>query len=128
VYFAALSSSGLIIDRWYNVPLSPSRLQQSASTTAVPPISEHQTSSRPEAEYNSQPIDFDSFVPTHDPSLVQDFSEAMEANTMPSAAVSLPNVTADEAFSKALDAMYWTGYWTAVYHVSTRVLYNLHFH
>lgn len=24
----------------------------------------------------------------------------------------------DEAFTRALSAMYWTGYWTAMYHVS----------
>ena len=23
----------------------------------------------------------------------------------------------DEAFEKALNAMYWSGYWTAIYHV-----------
>ena len=28
----------------------------------------------------------------------------------------------DEAFSRAMNAMYWTGYWTAVYHVSENYL------
>ena len=27
-------------------------------------------------------------------------------------------VSQDEAFSRAMTAMYWSGYWTAVYHVS----------
>jgi hypothetical protein len=28
-----------------------------------------------------------------------------------------PLVSQDEAFQNALNAMYWTGYWTAAYHV-----------
>lgn len=32
------------------------------------------------------------------------------------------NVNADEAFSRALGAMYWGGYWTAMYHVSLGLL------
>lgn len=35
-------------------------------------------------------------------------------------AASLSTVSQDEAFSRALNAMYWGGYWTAVYHVSPR--------
>ena len=31
----------------------------------------------------------------------------------------------DEAFSRAMNAMYWTGYWTAVYHVSRSYLCRL---
>ncbi|KAJ2926872.1 hypothetical protein H1R20_g10201, partial [Candolleomyces eurysporus] len=31
---------------------------------------------------------------------------------------SMSTVSQDEAFSRALNAMYWGGYWTAVYHVS----------
>jgi hypothetical protein len=30
---------------------------------------------------------------------------------------SAPMASQDEAFSRALNAMYWGGYWTAVYHV-----------
>ena len=33
---------------------------------------------------------------------------------------SAPMASQDEAFSRALNAMYWGGYWTAVYHVCRR--------
>jgi hypothetical protein len=61
---------------------------------------------------NSRPLDFETFVPNHDPSLTQ-----------PSHTYGIPpapgeHVGPDEAFNRALGAMYWAGYWTAVYHVS----------
>lgn len=34
-----------------------------------------------------------------------------------------PVVSRDEAFSRALGAMYWGGYWTAVYHVRLRTTF-----
>jgi len=34
-------------------------------------------------------------------------------------------VNQDEAFTRALRAMYWGGYWTAVYHVTTSQQYKL---
>lgn len=34
-------------------------------------------------------------------------------------------VNRDEAFNNALSAMYWSGYWTAVYHVSVTVRSHL---
>lgn len=70
------------------------------------------------AEIDSQPIDFDTFVPTHNPSLDHLSSLALPmdyAQDTPSAAM----VSQDEAFSRALNAMYWGGYWTAMYHVCT---------
>ena len=75
---------------------------------------------------NSAPLNFDTFVPTHDPSLAshdaalppmrpgQDF--AAWAQTLASSSVQL--VDQDEAFQHALTAMYWTGYYTAVYQVN----------
>ena len=70
------------------------------------------------AEDNSIPHNFDTFVPTHDPSLSMAGAVAETDN----AAYALPEpgmiVSQDEAFSRALSAMYWSGYWTAVYHVS----------
>ena len=67
-------------------------------------------------ENDSQPINFDTFVPTHNPSLDQlssvappmDYGQDTPGATM---------VSQDEAFSRALNAMYWGGYWTAMYHV-----------
>ena len=67
-------------------------------------------------ENDSQPIDFDTFVPTHNPSLnhLSSLAPPMDyAQDTPSATM----VSQDEAFSRALNAMYWGGYWTAMYHV-----------
>lgn len=62
----------------------------------------------PTSEHDSMPLNFNTFVPSHDPALpnlaatdIQDFV----------------GISQDEAFRNALNAMYWTGYWTAVYHV-----------
>lgn len=66
-----------------------------------------------DAEKNSQPLNFDTFVPTHDASLPSN-----EANGLLPPPESISDITQDEAFSKALNSMYWTGYWTAIYHVS----------
>lgn len=58
--------------------------------------------------HNSVPLNFNTFVPSHDP-------------TLPSLAATdtqnLTDIPQDEAFRNALNSMYWTGYWTAVYHV-----------
>jgi len=94
---------------------------------------------------DSTPLDFNTYVPTHDASLSSavgadssnitahhaptSFRSGASANTTlypPSWAnaqtlsqVNMDGVhqmSADAAFSRALDAMYWCGYWTAVYH------------
>ena len=68
------------------------------------------------AENDSQPINFDTFVPTHDPSLdhLSSLAPPMDyAQDTPGVSM----VSQDEAFSRALNAMYWGGYWTAIYHV-----------
>ena len=75
-----------------------------------------------DAEPDSQPLNFDTFVPTHDPSLdipsdpTSNQIPLPDANYIP-AADSSAIVSQDEAFSRALSAMYWGGYWTAIYHV-----------
>lgn len=67
---------------------------------------------------DSRPLDFETFVPNHDPSLAlaQPSQPAYETYGIPPAPGE--HVSRDEAFHRALGAMYWTGYWTAVYHVS----------
>lgn len=114
-----------LINRWYNVPFDPSKKpaanasSNATATTANPPSSISPTDG---AENDSKPIDFDTFIPTHDPSLPE--PEAGALPTMPSEASYIPNtpagsmVSQDEAFQRALTAMYWGGYWTAMYHVS----------
>lgn len=42
----------------------------------------------------------------------------MPSHNMPTGPDAGAGVSADEAFSRALSAMYWSGYWAATYHVS----------
>jgi hypothetical protein len=93
------------LDRWYNVPPDPSKLKKSAVVPKDP------QNMQPDPD-NSHPLNFDTFVPSHDPSLPQ---AALEPNGVPP--VPGEHVSRDEAFNRAMGAMYWTGYWTAVYHV-----------
>jgi hypothetical protein len=55
-------------------------------------------------------------VPDHDPSLAQPSQAQFETYGIPPAPGE--HVSRDEAFNRALGAMYWVGYWTAIYHVS----------
>ena len=76
---------------------------------------------------DSSPLNFDTFVPTHDPSLAAAATvmtaagpslgvSTMDATTLGNGAEAAM-VSQDEAFSRAMTTMYWSGYWTAVYHV-----------
>lgn len=129
--FLTLQPSFMLIDRWYNVPPSPSKSkkknQKSTSKPTANSSSSHQASG--EAD-NSTPLNFDTFVPTHDPTLASAQNASGSAPPHPPsfpgpdyAQYYLPNppgpmVGQDEAFQRALSSMYWGGYWTAVYHVS----------
>ena len=64
-------------------------------------------------EPDSQPLNFDTFIPTHDPSLPIPMADPSSYIGIPGASI----VSQDEAFSRAMTAMYWGGYWTAMYHV-----------
>ena len=71
---------------------------------------------------DSVPINFDTFVPTHDPSLAAAVvATGADPSSMTDGALGTgaeaAMVSQDEAFSRAMTAMYWSGYWTAVYHV-----------
>jgi len=59
------------------------------------------------SEHDSVPLNFNTFVPSHDPAL-PDLGVTDTRN--------LADISKEEAFRNALNAMYWTGYWTAVYH------------
>ncbi|KAF8995925.1 hypothetical protein BDQ17DRAFT_1365075 [Cyathus striatus] len=69
------------------------------------------------AEDDSQPLNFDIFVPTHDPSLNQGPGKApvhsADESYIPLEGIGTP-VSRDEAFKNALNATYWAGYWTAM--------------
>jgi len=106
---------------WYNVPVPDSELKTEAQTstqTADLAIEGAETTE----EADSQPQNFDSFVPMHDPSLGLPLLPDPGALPGPDySAHYLPHppgtmVSQDEAFTRALGAMYWGGYWTAVYH------------
>lgn len=85
------------------MPIIPEHLQSTFDDTADA-----------EEESDSIPINFDTFIPKHDPTLSTDPA----AGTDPSGSVPDPAaVSQDEAFQRATTAMYWAGYWTAMYHV-----------
>jgi hypothetical protein len=72
---------------------------------------------------NSTPLDFNTFVPSHNPSLTLPLppnSSSAPGIDYTSQSLELPSTIPDEdeAFTRALGAMYWGGYWTAVYHVN----------
>ncbi|KAJ7171652.1 hypothetical protein C8R43DRAFT_874906 [Mycena crocata] len=95
---------------WYNVP--PNKPPKKKLKT------EPMEDAGGDAVGDSQPLDFDTFVPTYDASLalpvpeVPDYGQDYSALPPPGVGVA----SQDEAFSRALGAMYWGGYWTAVYH------------
>ncbi|PSR76843.1 hypothetical protein PHLCEN_2v8157 [Hermanssonia centrifuga] len=118
--------------KWKEEPVKKSPLWYN-----VPPVEEKKANGRPsrdariaqvteeedeEIADDSAPLNFDTYVPTHDPSL---------ASAIPAHPPAIPGldysqsylpgppgtmVSQDEAFTRALSAMYWGGYWTAVYH------------
>ncbi|KAH9891275.1 hypothetical protein C8Q73DRAFT_747247 [Cubamyces lactineus] len=94
---------------WYNVPPATT----SKSTTNAP-----QNGTEPETD--STPLNFDTFVPTHDPSLAAAGSSSavptMDGTSALGVGAEAAMASQDEAFSRAMTAMYWSGYWTAVYH------------
>ena len=97
-------------------PGASSSIKILSGTTLTPVIHDD------DAEPDSQPLNFDTFVPTHDPSLdipsdpTSTQIPVSQTNYVPVADASVA-VSQDEAFSRALSAMYWGGYWTAMYHV-----------
>ncbi|CDO74792.1 hypothetical protein BN946_scf185001.g40 [Trametes cinnabarina] len=105
---------------WYNVP--PVTTSKPKASTSITNGASIPTASGAATAADSAPLNFDTFVPTHDPSL----AAAAAASTMaaPStdavaalgSGAEMANVSQDEAFSRAMQAMYWSGYWTAVYH------------
>ncbi|KAK7048167.1 hypothetical protein R3P38DRAFT_1853236 [Favolaschia claudopus] len=116
---------------WKNEPVHKSPLWYNIPPTKPPPKKQKTTAaanSGPSGananETDSQPLDFDTFVPDHDASLAlpdlpypdgapdMGFDYSAAAHPPPGLSVA----TQDEAFARALGAMYWGGYWTAVYH------------
>ncbi|KAI0820646.1 hypothetical protein BC628DRAFT_1505769 [Trametes gibbosa] len=106
---------------WYNVPpaTNPTQTAHRAAAHGAHAASTNAHGAGA-ADTNSVPINFDTYVPTHDPSLAGPRS-ALAAPAMDGAAAlavgsEAAAVSQDEAFTRAMSAMYWSGYWTAVYH------------
>ncbi|KAG6332409.1 hypothetical protein ID866_6680 [Astraeus odoratus] len=110
---------------WYNIPYTSTTSQaakgKNSKTSGASPV---------EDEDNTAPIDFHTFVPTHDPSLpaspefkdqllpTASSTQVRTSGFLPPASTSM--ISRDEAFNNALSAMYWSGYWTAVYHCQSQ--------
>ncbi|KAI0668710.1 hypothetical protein C8Q78DRAFT_1045627 [Trametes maxima] len=108
---------------WYNVPpaVTPKPKAGSSGTPSEPNgTATAAATNGVAADSDSIPLNFDTYVPTHDPSL----AAAGSALVGPAAGgaeglgagAEMAMVSQDEAFSRAMTAMYWSGYWTAVYH------------
>ncbi|KAG6850176.1 hypothetical protein H0H93_016856 [Arthromyces matolae] len=89
---------------WYNTP------KTSDENKSVNLLEKPSVLSTLEDHENSQPLDFDTFTPSHNPAL--DIPGLQHHLPDPLG----PMVSQDEAFTRALGAMYWSGYWTAMYH------------
>jgi hypothetical protein len=99
------------------VPIDPSTKADnppSAITPAIITPSIVPSATNGATEEDSKPLNFDTFVPSHDPSLENPVP--MTENYVPDILTGAM-VSQDEAFQRALSAMYWGGYWTAMYHV-----------
>ncbi|KAI0693758.1 hypothetical protein C8T65DRAFT_744596 [Cerioporus squamosus] len=115
---------------WYNVPpatTSKSKQKATAPSASAATImngtSTHGAAADPTAGLgaDSAPLNFDTFVPSHDPSLAAAAGPLLTVPTMDGMSGTgtgseMAMVSQDEAFSRAMTAMYWSGYWTAVYH------------
>ncbi|KAJ4480350.1 hypothetical protein C8R41DRAFT_842796 [Lentinula lateritia] len=128
---------------WYNTPppsskkqktshpLPPSVVDVAVTASVKGPVVSTGTEADIAIESDSKPIDFATFVPTHDaglslpgsvPRMMPEGSNGISKPDLSShhtTALSSdpgPMVSQDEAFKRALEATYWSGYWTAVYH------------
>ncbi|PBK61907.1 hypothetical protein ARMSODRAFT_1025252 [Armillaria solidipes] len=101
---------------WYNIPFDDSKVEENDTEDL---LSQEQEEDDDEADDNdgggdSKPIDFNTFVPSHDASLdTEDDPAAGPSYSLPEPPTE--TVTQDEAFTRAVNAMYWAGYWTAMY-------------
>ncbi|KAI1784714.1 hypothetical protein LXA43DRAFT_1041324 [Ganoderma leucocontextum] len=106
---------------WYNVPLEKTSKGGSKASSSNANGTNVEEASNKTGPADSAPINFDTFVPTHDPSLAA-AAGATSTLSVPAmdgilgSGAEAAMVSQDEAFSRAMTAMYWSGYWTAIYH------------
>jgi len=94
---------------WYNVPPSASGTARAGpgSNLLSSTQGEQQDHTITTAEHDSVPINFNTFIPSHNPTL---------PNLEITGTQDMLEVSQGEAFRNALNAMYWAGYWTAAYY------------
>ncbi|PBK89197.1 hypothetical protein ARMGADRAFT_1033289 [Armillaria gallica] len=104
---------------WYNVPFDDSNVEEN-DTEDLPSQEEEDDDDEADDDDDdddgdSKPIDFNSFIPSHDASL-DTGGEPSAGTSYNHPETNAETITQDEAFTRAVNAMYWTGYWTAMYH------------
>ncbi|KAJ7058839.1 hypothetical protein C8F01DRAFT_1147360 [Mycena amicta] len=106
---------------WYNVPANkPPKKKLKKSMVE---LEDATTEENGADDSDSRPIDFATFVPTYDASLALPVPDETGGYSLTVPGPSMPSQ--DEAFQRALGAMYWGGYWTAVYHVCAVLFVSL---
>lgn len=107
--------------RWYAPPPKLQKENEESEEGHDEENDEGAVEEEQEIEADSLPIDFDTFVPSHDPTLGRETTHTPAIGSYPHAIpMTFPNIstlTKDEVFEKAISSSYWAGYWTALYHV-----------
>ncbi|KAG6874160.1 hypothetical protein C0995_005578 [Termitomyces sp. Mi166 len=99
---------------WYNTPKVVGKNNHTGSNGKIPILESDE-------QENSRPLDFETFMPSHNPAL--DVSPTLVPENPPQFLLDASRciVSQDEAFTRALGAMYWSGYWTAMYHAQRQI-------
>ncbi|KAG7450880.1 uncharacterized protein BT62DRAFT_928161 [Guyanagaster necrorhizus] len=105
---------------WYNIPFDDSKIKE--NVTEYSSSLEEDDDEAADQDYDdeadhgdSKPINFDTFVPSHDASLDVGDDPVIAPSSSSLPAPPAETVSQDEAFTRAVNAMYWAGYWTAMY-------------
>ncbi|KAK0432749.1 uncharacterized protein EV420DRAFT_1603805 [Desarmillaria tabescens] len=98
---------------WYNVPVSDDSKVEEDDTENLS-FPEEEDDDDESDDDDSKSIDFKTFVPSHDASLNSGEDLVTDASSSPPQPPA-ETVSQDEAFTRAVNAMYWAGYWTAMY-------------
>jgi len=119
---------------WYNIPPEKKEEPESSSGPAMISIPTEfasyfedreegdEDATQQDDPENSRPLNFDTFVPRHDPSLargepsVGHFVGAMPNGSIPPPPIPIGGLSSEDAFQNAMGAWYWAGYWTGIYH------------
>ncbi|KAK0207894.1 hypothetical protein DFS33DRAFT_1271286 [Desarmillaria ectypa] len=100
---------------WYNVPVNDdSKVEENGIEHWSSPEEDDEDEDEEADDGDSKPINFKTFIPSHDASLNSGEDPVVDAS------YSLPEppseiLSQDEGFTRAVNAMYWAGYWTAMY-------------